>query len=139
MKIIARITALVLLLNTAACGYFLYPERVGQKDGKIDPTVVILDAAGLLFGILPGVVAFAVDLTTGAIYLPAGGTSALEKHTKKLSQLELEAVDESEAAIDRKKIAEQLSLLIGTRVDADQLAFYRSNTDNATLALADAR
>lgn len=136
MKTIARLAALVLLLNTVACGYFLYPERVGQKAGKIDPTVVILDAAGLLFGILPGVVAFAVDLSTGAIYLPAGGTSAVEKHTKKMSQLDLEAVDEREHAIDREAVAEQLSLLIGQRIAADQLAFYRSDTSPVSLALA---
>ncbi|UTA48428.1 hypothetical protein L1F30_02505 [Simiduia sp. 21SJ11W-1] len=136
MKIIARTAALVLLLNTTACGYFLYPERVGQTDGRVDPTVVILDAAGLLFGILPGVVAFAVDLSTGAIYLPAGGTSAVEKHTKRLSQLDLEAVDEKSQDIDREKVAEELSLLIGQRVNAADLAFYRSADQHASLAMA---
>lgn len=71
---------LTLVLNLTACGYFLYPERKGQAGGRVDPVVVILDGAGLLFGILPGIVAFAVDITNGTIYLPAGGSSAIDRH-----------------------------------------------------------
>ena len=136
MKHIARITILIMLLNSVGCGYFLYPERVGQQSGKVDPAVVILDAAGLLFGILPGVVAFAVDITTGAIYVPAGGTSAVDKHTKRLSQLELEQVDERSRGVDRAAIANELSLLIDAPVAADQLQFYRSEATPVSLALA---
>jgi hypothetical protein len=50
----------------------MYPERRGQTQGQIDPVVAVLDALGLLFFVVPGVVAFAVDFTTGAIYLPLG-------------------------------------------------------------------
>ncbi|MEW5248518.1 hypothetical protein [Microbulbifer discodermiae] len=71
---------LALTANLTACGYFLYPERKGQEGGRVDPVVVILDGAALLFGILPGVVAFAVDFTSGTIYLPAGGSSAIDRH-----------------------------------------------------------
>lgn len=71
---------LTLVLNMTACGYFLYPERKGQSGGRVDPVVVILNGAGLLFGILPGVVAFAVDFTNGTIYLPSGGSSAIDRH-----------------------------------------------------------
>lgn len=78
-------SVLVLMMNLTACGYFLYPERKGQQGGRVDPVVVILDAAGLLFGVLPGVVAFAVDFTNGTIYLPPGGSSAIDRH---LSQVE---------------------------------------------------
>lgn len=60
------------LLNTAACGYLIYPERVGHRGQQVDGTVVALDAVGLLFFILPGVIAFAVDLSTGCIYMPEG-------------------------------------------------------------------
>ncbi|WP_160153928.1 hypothetical protein [Microbulbifer sp. ALW1] len=77
---IAASCLLTLLLNLTACGYFLYPERKGQSGGRVDPVVVILDGAGLLFGILPGIVAFAVDFTNGTIYLPAGGSSAIDRH-----------------------------------------------------------
>lgn len=68
--------ALALVLQLAACGYFMYPERRGQTGGKIDPSVAILDGLGLLLFIIPGVIAFAVDFSSGAIYLP--GSASLE-------------------------------------------------------------
>jgi len=60
----------VSLVGTTACGVILYPERKGQVDGRIDPAVAVLDGVGLLFFLVPGVIAFAVDFATGAIYLP---------------------------------------------------------------------
>ncbi len=65
------------LTSFTACGYLLYPERRGQEGGRIDPVVALLDAALLLLFIVPGVVAFAVDITTGTIYLPDGRTGEL--------------------------------------------------------------
>lgn len=61
----------------AACGTILYPERKGQIDGQIDTQVAILNAIGLLFFLVPGVIAFAVDFSTGAIYLPGGKRAQL--------------------------------------------------------------
>ena len=55
------------------CGYILYPERRGQRGGQLDAAIVVLDAVGLLLFIVPGVVAFAVDFSSGTIYLPGGG------------------------------------------------------------------
>lgn len=126
-----KILIALLFLQLAGCGYFLYPERVGQRSGNVDPAVVILDAAGLLFGVLPGVVAFAVDLTTGTIYLPPGGTSAVEKHTRKLSQSDAE-----QRGLDTDALARELTALTGQAVNADQLIFYRYENYN-TLVLAE--
>jgi hypothetical protein len=61
-----------LLTQLAACGTVFYPDRRGQIEGKLDPVVVGGNAIGLLFFIIPGVIAFAVDFATGAIYLPEG-------------------------------------------------------------------
>lgn len=69
----ALITAL--LAQLSACGSIFYPERRGQIDGRIDPAIAVLDAVGLLFFIVPGLIAFAVDFTTGAIYFPGGKTA----------------------------------------------------------------
>ena len=55
---------------TAGCGTILYPERRYQPHGDLDLTVVALDTLGLLLFFIPGVIAFAVDFTTDAIYLP---------------------------------------------------------------------
>ncbi len=67
---ISLIAAFSIALTTVSCGTILYPERRGQSGGKLDTTVVILDSIGLLFFFVPGVIAFAVDFATGAIYLP---------------------------------------------------------------------
>ncbi len=71
IKGLSRFLAGVLLFQMLGCGTILYPERKGQTGGKIDPGVAVLDAAGLLLFIIPGVIAFGVDFTTGAIYLPS--------------------------------------------------------------------
>jgi hypothetical protein len=67
----------VLLIAATGCGTILYPERRGQRAGELDPGVVLLDALGLLVFFVPGVIAFAVDFSTGAIYLPRGQRSKI--------------------------------------------------------------
>lgn len=58
----------------AGCGMILHPERRGQPPGGgLDWSIVALDAVGLLLFFVPGVIAFAVDFSTGAIYLPPPG------------------------------------------------------------------
>lgn len=64
------ITALV------GCGTVFHPERKGQLGGRIDPVVAIANGVGLLFFIVPGVVAYAVDFSNGTIYLPSGHNAA---------------------------------------------------------------
>ena len=72
LTFICVLISAVLIVELAGCGTILYPERKGQKGGRIDPGIAVLDGLGLLFFIIPGVIAFAVDFTTGAIYLPGG-------------------------------------------------------------------
>jgi len=60
----------VFTIQLMGCGTLMYPERRGQRAGSIDAGVAILDGIGLLFGIIPGVIAFAVDFSNGTIYLP---------------------------------------------------------------------
>ena len=72
MKKLITIIILVSYLITS-CGTIIYPERRGTKSGRIDPGVAILDGLGLLLFIIPGVIAFAVDFSTGCIYI--GGRS----------------------------------------------------------------
>lgn len=63
------------MLQLSACGTILYPERKGQNAGQLDTAIVALDAIGLLFFLVPGVIAFAVDFNNGSIYLPSGSAS----------------------------------------------------------------
>ena len=59
-----------LLAQLSACGTLFYPDRRGQIEGKLDPAIVAANAVGLLFYIIPGLIAFGIDFATGAIYLP---------------------------------------------------------------------
>ena len=63
----------VFTMQLMGCGTLMYPERRGQRGDRIDAGVAILDGLGLLFGIIPGVIAFAVDFSNGTIYLPERG------------------------------------------------------------------
>jgi len=63
------------VIQLAACGTIMHPERKGQTAGQLDTEVVVLDAIGLLFFLVPGVIAFAVDFNNGTIYLPGGSAS----------------------------------------------------------------
>ena len=71
--LLRRAVSLILiavLLPLGGCGYLIFNERVGQSGGNVDWGIFALDAVGLLFGIIPGVIAFVVDFSTGCIYLP---------------------------------------------------------------------
>ncbi|MBV1919270.1 MAG: hypothetical protein KUG73_01195 [Pseudomonadales bacterium] len=129
---------LFFIINSVSCGYLLHPKRLGQTKGNIDPVILVLDAAGLLIGILPGVVAFAVDITTGTIYLSPGEPSILDTHKKRLTRipynnslsnsikgvLPISYHREATLNIQRPAIARQLSALLGKSLNSDNIRFY---------------
>jgi len=61
------------------CGTLLHSERCGRPHGgRIDWKVAALDGLGLILFFVPGVIAFVVDFSTGAIYLPEPELTFLE-------------------------------------------------------------
>lgn len=91
-----------LVLQTA-CGTILYPERRGQKGTRVDAGVAVLDGIGLLFFILPGVIAFAVDFGNGCIYYSSSDKRADAGETLKKVQVDLgKGAHEIERAIKEK-------------------------------------
>ena len=76
-KSLALLLAGVMTSQLAGCGTVFYPERKGQQGGSIDPVFAIANGVGLLFFIIPGVIAFAIDFSNGAIYLPGGKRAEL--------------------------------------------------------------
>ncbi|MCL7929078.1 hypothetical protein [Halomonas llamarensis] len=62
----------------SGCGTLFYPERKGQMSGNVDPVVAIANGVGLLFFIVPGVIAYAVDFSNGTIYLPSRDSASLD-------------------------------------------------------------
>jgi len=71
-RVIGGVLAATLLTQLTACGTLFFPDRRGQIEGQIDPVVAALDAVGILFYVIPGLIAFGIDFATGAIYLPQG-------------------------------------------------------------------
>ncbi len=55
-RVIGGVLAVTLLSQLTACGSIFYPDRRGQIDGKIDPAIAVLDAVGLLFYVIPGLI-----------------------------------------------------------------------------------
>ncbi len=115
LKVLSVIVFSLILFQTASCGTILYPERRGLRHGRIDPAVAVLDAVCLLFFLIPGVVAFAVDFATGAIYLP-GGKRADGGMPDTNDFL---IVDSGEATMDNQLIEKIILEKTGKRIDLD--------------------
>lgn len=97
--------AMAMVVQIIGCGTLIYPERRGQKSGAIDPGIAILDGIGLLFFIIPGLVAFGVDFTTGAIYLP-GGTKKSSTSTREMKVVRVHPSELNEDTIKEIVIKE---------------------------------
>ncbi|MFI4916145.1 MAG: polyribonucleotide nucleotidyltransferase [Phycisphaerales bacterium JB060] len=106
----------------AACGTILYPERRGQDaKGDLDIGVVLLDGVGLLFFLIPGIIAYAIDFSTGAIYLPPDEEGLID--TDSSSRAPDLQIPTNELTAER--LAAELSEKTGKDVsEADVLAAY---------------
>ena len=81
-RIFEKSIIVLLVFQLAGCGTIFYPERKGQRAGRLDAGIVVLDGIGLLFAVIPGVIAFAVDFNNGTIYLPGGSLRAQLRQIK---------------------------------------------------------
>lgn len=99
MKIFNLSICAILIPQLIGCGTILYPERRGQKAGHLDVGVVLLDGIGLLFFLIPGVIAFAVDFSNGSIYLP--GTSRGSLDIKDMKQVKFDPKQSSIESIEK--------------------------------------
>lgn len=69
-KMLYVFITLVLAVGISSCGTLIYPDRIGQDRGRIDPAVVVMDGLFVFIVVVPGLLAFIIDFATGAIYLP---------------------------------------------------------------------
>jgi hypothetical protein len=128
-RLIGGAVIAALLSQLTACGTLFYPDRRGQIEGRVDPVIVALDAIGILFYVIPGLIAFGVDFATGAIYLPGGTTAqvAPEKLHEaisadgKVDNARLQAILESELG---KHLPLDDPRLIQHKGSTEQLAMY---------------
>ena len=128
-RLIGGAVAAALVTQLTACGTLFWPDRRGQIEGRIDPVVAALDAIGILFYVLPGLIAFGVDFATGAIYLNDGKTTqvAPEKLQQaigsdgKVDNLKLQAILETELG---RSLPLDDPRLIQHKGSVEQLAMY---------------
>lgn len=104
-------------LAAGGCGTILHPERKGQPAGPLDWSIVALDAVGLLFFFVPGVIAFAVDFNNGTIYLPpeqryGGSSKSGSKLTARLIHGDARNVRDIERTVS-EQIGQPVALLPG--------------------------
>ncbi|WP_296188639.1 polyribonucleotide nucleotidyltransferase [Pseudomonas sp. UBA1879] len=113
-RLIGGALVVSLLAQLTACGSIFYPERRGQiqGSGRMDPAIVVLDAIGLLFYILPGVIAFGVDFATGAIYLPEG------KHAQ-IDPQKLQPAVRADGSVDNLRLQAILKTELGRNLPLD--------------------
>lgn len=104
-KSISLSLAGLLAIQLTACGTLFHAERKGQTPSdKIDPEVLILDCCGLLFGVIPGVVALVLDFNNKTIYYTKAEARKLKASVDTLDRSKMIAVkmdDMSNGAIEK--------------------------------------
>lgn len=141
-KIISKVIISLLIINLSGCGTLFYPERVGQRhSNEVDIKIAVADGIGLLFFIVPGIIAFAVDYNNGSIYLPSRHSSNdhsikvvstdseidndyLESMLEKEFDIQVD-LDASSTLIDNNRSLDAVRLL---KPDAQSVAFYDFNS-----------
>lgn len=117
IKVLSVIILGALLIQIVGCGTIFYPERRGQTvHGGIDIMVAIADSAWFLAYIIPGLVAWGVDLYTGALYLPTGKKRFANQPDSK----DFMVVKVDPKQLDQKMIEEIVSEHIGQKIDLDE-------------------
>jgi hypothetical protein len=128
LRWLAPCVGLALVVQIVGCGTLLYPERHGRRGGRVDPGVLIMDGVLLFFFVVPGLVAYAIDFYTGAVYVSG---------TKRTAVL---FVDPAELTDERLETI--LSVHAGREVHLDDprgLRFERSADADPSETLAELR
>jgi len=126
-RVLASAVAVALTTQLTACGTIFYPERRGQIDGRLDPAIVVLDAVGLLFYLIPGVIAFAVDFATGAIYLPGG-------YQANIAPEKLDSVVDSDGQVNLPRLQALIEQETGRHLPLDDPRLHIQHGDAGQLA-----
>ena len=111
-RVIGGLIVAALLTQLTACGTLFFPDRRGQIEGRIDPMVAGLNAIGILFYVIPGLIAFGIDFATGAIYLPGGLTSQVDPQ-------DLQNVVDADGKIDTAKLKALIEMQTGHSLPLD--------------------
>ena len=122
---------ITLLSQLFSCGYVLHPERRGQKSGQVDWAIVGLDSIGIIFFIIPGLIAFGVDIYSGTLYLQNSASPRGSLEWNKVTAIKLDPKN-----INEKTIATAIKENSGVEINfADpRLKIYRDKELEMKLA-----
>ncbi len=120
VKTLYVLVCAILIIQLAGCGTIMYPERRGQKGGRIDAGVAVMDGLCLLLFVIPGIIAYAVDFSNGAIYLPGTTRSSLD--LKNIKQVKFNPKHYTYATIE-KIIKEETGYAV--KLNQDNMKIYR--------------
>lgn len=127
-RLIGGAVAAALMTQLTACGTLFWPDRRGQIEGRIDPVVAALDAIGILFYVIPGLIAFGVDFATGAIYLNDGKTA-------QISPEKLQPAVGRDGKVDNLKLQAILETELGRSLPLDDPRLIQHNGSVEQLAM----
>lgn len=114
-KSISLSLAGMLAIQLTACGTLFHAERKGQTPSdKIDPEVLILDCCGLLFGVIPGVVALVLDFNNKTIYYTKAEARKLQASVETMDRSKMIAIRTDD--MSNEAIEKILSKELGRRV-----------------------
>ena len=126
LKSLYVLVCAVLIIQLAGCGTLMYPERRGQKGGRIDAGVAVMDGLCLLLFIIPGIIAYAVDFSNGTIYLPGTARGSLD--LKDIKQVKFDPKHYTNATIE-KIIKEETGYTVKLNQDNMQISRLKSIDD----------
>jgi len=125
-------------LAATGCGTLMHPERRNQRhSNQIDWKVVALNGLGLLLFFIPGVIAFAVDFYTGAIYLPArhGHAANLESPANHPQDSSQASVSQASGFDRSAMIAPMIAPFGATQPASSPLGFHKISVPRDQLHL----
>ena len=73
VRLLASALAITML---PSCARIMHPERTGNSNGEIDIGPLVVDCLLFIPGIVPGVIALAVDFGSGAIFINSRSSRA---------------------------------------------------------------
>jgi hypothetical protein len=126
-RVIGGILAATLLTQLTACGTLFFPDRRGQIEGRIDPVVAALNAVGILFYVVPGLIAFGIDFATGAIYLPNDASA-------QVNPVDLQNLVDAEGNVDPAKLKALIEVQTGHSLPLDDPRLIRHSGSVEQLA-----
>ncbi len=133
VKMLHILVCAILIIQFVGCGTIMYPERKGQRGGRIDIGVALLDGIGLLFFLIPGVIAYAVDFSNGTIYLP--GTVRGPLDLKDMKQVRFDPENYTNETIE-KIVQKETGYAV--KLNQDNLEIYRlKSIDEMMMYFAD--